>query len=97
MIFQSIRTAVGVSHPAERWLLGVVAVLMAAGVIGLWSMTQTLTRLEERVASWTRVFEARFEETSRGLNNVRERAVKMEVDIGNNSRRLDRLEERSSR
>jgi hypothetical protein len=39
------------------------------------------------------VFEARFEETSRGLNNVREPAVKMEVDIGNNARRLDRLEE----
>lgn len=82
----------GVGDAFQRWLLSLVAVLMAAGVIGLWSMTQTLTRLEERVASWTRVFEARFEETSRGLNNVRGRAVKMEVDIGNNERKLDHLE-----
>lgn len=34
----------------------VIVVLVAAGVVGVWSMSSSLGRLEERVAIWTRVY-----------------------------------------
>jgi uncharacterized membrane protein YccC len=36
----------------EKTLLSVVVVLVAAGVIGLWQMSISVARLEDRLAHW---------------------------------------------
>ena len=44
--------------------LGIVAALIAAGIIGVWSglnrLTASLSALQATVAAWTKVFEDRF-------------------------------------
>ena len=65
-----------------KMILGVVASLMAAGVIALWQMTANVARLEERVGLWTRVFETRFEETSKQVRELNRRVDRLELSVG---------------
>lgn len=66
------------SDAFAKWLLGIVASLIAAGVVALWSMSGNVARLDERVALWTQVFEKRFDAAAKSVDDV--------------TRRLDRLE-----
>ena len=54
----------GLAKNEPRWekvAFSVIAGLILAGVLGLWSMSINVGRLEERVASWTALYEKRFD------------------------------------
>lgn len=54
----------GLAKEEPRWekvAFSVIAGLILAGVLGLWSMSINVGRLEERVASWTALYEKRFD------------------------------------
>jgi hypothetical protein len=65
-----------------KMILGIVAVLIGAGVIALWQMTANVARLEERVGLWTRVFETRFEDTSKNVHELDRRVDRLELRGG---------------
>ncbi len=48
------------SFDFANWALGVVAVLIGAGVIGLWRLSYMVAQLQVTVSNWTKVFEDRF-------------------------------------
>lgn len=63
--------------PSQVWekiAFSIIATLIAAGVIGLWQMNGNVARLEERVSSWTQIYEKRFDglerNTSEKFNRV---------------------------
>jgi hypothetical protein len=62
-----------------KMVLGIVAVLIGAGVIALWQMTANVARLEERVGLWTRVFETRFEDTAKQVRDLDRRVDRLEL------------------
>lgn len=43
-----------------QWIMGIVAALMAAGVLGVWRLGTSVAALEARVSGWTSTFEQRF-------------------------------------
>lgn len=43
-----------------QWIMGIVATLMAAGVLGVWRLGTSVAALEARVSGWTTTFEQRF-------------------------------------
>jgi hypothetical protein len=45
----------------ERYGFGFITSLLAAGVIGIFTLASTVAKLEERVSTWTRLYETRFE------------------------------------
>ena len=45
----------------EKAAFSIIAGLILAGVLGLWSMSINVGRLEERVAAWTVLYEKRFD------------------------------------
>lgn len=45
----------------ERYGFGFLTSLLAAGVIGIFTLASTVAKLEERVATWTRLTETRIE------------------------------------
>lgn len=49
------------SQAWEKVAFTIIATLIAAGVIGLWQMNGNVARLEERVSSWTQIYEKRFD------------------------------------
>ncbi len=53
------------SHAWEKVAFTIIATLIAAGVIGLWQMNGNVARLEERVSSWTQIYEKRFDAMER--------------------------------
>ena len=57
-------SAVG-SNAWEKVAFTIIATLIAAGVIGLWQMNGNVARLEERVSSWTQIYEKRFDSMDR--------------------------------
>jgi len=62
-----------------RFVNVVVAGCLVAGVAGLWAMSSSLARLEERVSNWNTIFEQRFEILDR--------------DVRDQDRRIDALEQ----
>ena len=40
--------------------MGIVAALLAAGVVGVWRLGTSVAALEARVSGWTTTFEQRF-------------------------------------
>lgn len=65
-----------------KFILSIVAVILAAGVLGLWQMTANVARLEERVGLWTKVFESRFVETSKEVRDLDRRVDRLELRNG---------------
>jgi hypothetical protein len=59
----------------ERLVWGVITTLIGAGVIALIVMALTVSRLDERVALWTKIYETRFE----GIT-VEQRELRTRVD-----------------
>lgn len=62
----------------ERVIWAVITTLIAGGVIGLWTMASTVTRLDERVALWTKIYETRFEGLSSEQRDFRTRLERLE-------------------
>lgn len=64
------------THPDTftKWAFGILAVLVAAGVIGVWSMSSTLARLEGRFDTWTHNVSERLDATTKH-NELIERRI----------------------
>jgi hypothetical protein len=76
----------------EKWMMTIMAGLAAAGVAGLWSMSTSVARLEERVANWMlaseRLFSQASSESSRQrelLDGIRDRVNALERVVSNSS------------
>ncbi len=68
----------------EKMAFGIIATLIAAGVIGLWQMNGNVARLEERVSSWTLIYEKRFDAMER---NTAEKFNRIDKDLQDARRR----------
>ncbi len=68
----------------EKMAFGIIATLIAAGVIGLWQMNGNVARLEERVSSWTQIYEKRFDAMER---NTAEKFNRIDKDLQDARRR----------
>lgn len=74
-----------ISHQVwEKVAFTVIAALIAAGVTALFRMNDSVARLEERVGSWTQIYEKRidgferandrrFERVYRAIDEIRQR------------------------
>jgi hypothetical protein len=80
-----------------RIAVSVIGAVIAGGVIGIWSMGQSVARLEERVASWTVIFERRMESFDKELREQDHRVDGLESTISRNSARLEGIERGSRR
>lgn len=49
------------THAFDTWFLRVIGGVLVAGVIALWSMNATVSRLEERISNWTKIYDKRFD------------------------------------
>lgn len=45
----------------EKSAFGIIATLIGSGVVGLWTLSVNVGRLEERVSTWTVLYEKRFD------------------------------------
>lgn len=52
----------------DRLIATVLVMLIGSGVLALFRMNDSVVRLEERVSSWTFVYEKRFEAMDREYN-----------------------------
>ena len=71
-----------------RWLLGIVASLIAAGVVALWNLNGNFQRLDERVEIWTRSFNV----MSIKMDEIGRRIQFIETEQANRTPRIERLE-----
>lgn len=62
----------------ERLVWGVLTTLIGTGVIALIVMALTVSRLDERVALWTRIYETRFEGLTSETREMRQRIDRIE-------------------
>ena len=60
----------------------VITTLIATGVVGVWSMSNSLSRLEERVAIWTQVGNDRMSQMNARLDQVEKNQRDAERRIG---------------
>ena len=62
-------------HPDAftKFGFGVIATLVAAGVIGVWSMSSTLSRLEGRFDVWTHTVTERLDATAKNTEIIERR------------------------
>lgn len=61
------------SSPEDRFTkiaFAVITTLIGAGVVGVWSMSNSLSRVEERVAIWTQVSTDRMAQMNTRLDTV---------------------------
>lgn len=68
----------------EKAAFTIIATLIGAGVIGLWQMNGNVARLEERVSSWTQIYEKRFDAMER---NTAEKFNRIDKDLQDARRR----------
>jgi hypothetical protein len=59
----------------EKTAFGIIATLIATGVIGLFTLSNSVSRLDERVALWTRIYESRFERLDQEFQELRRRGA----------------------
>lgn len=52
--------------PFGRWIMTLMAGLVAAGVAGLWQLSTSVARLDERLGNWIAVSEQRLDVIERG-------------------------------
>lgn len=50
---------------------GVLITLIGAGVVGIWALSSSVSRLDERVSLWTRIYESRFERLDQEFQEFR--------------------------
>lgn len=55
---------------------GVIVALIAGGVLGIWNLSASVSRLDERVSLWTRIYEARFERLDQAFQDFRRKSEK---------------------
>jgi hypothetical protein len=53
-----------------KFIFGLLASLMAAGVIGIWSMSNSVARMDERMSSYIQVQRETNESVSKRLEQV---------------------------
>lgn len=56
----------------ERGVVHIGLTLITSGVIALFVMAASVFRLDERVATWTRLYEKKFEESEVKLERLRD-------------------------
>lgn len=82
-----------------KWLLGLCASFLLAGVVAIWNMSNQLSALDERIANWIVTFQGQITSlTSADLqmrqehSKLRDRLREDEQQIFRNGARLDNLE-----
>ena len=68
-----------------KWAAFIAAPLIVSGVIGVWSMSSSLARLDERVANLTIVVTEKLNESARQITD-------MAREQRDHARRIDALE-----
>jgi len=66
--------------PFGRWMMTIMAGLVAAGVAGLWQLSTSVARLDERLGNWISVSERLFNQVARDLREVDRRLDAVERD-----------------
>ena len=77
---------------ATKIFFGVSTTLIAAGVVGVWSMSTTLSRLDERVANWTKAVSERLDYATSRIDTITKDQREAQRE---NERRLGLLEGRT--
>jgi deoxyhypusine synthase len=72
----------------DQWILGIVAALIAAGVIGLWRMSITVGNIDTRIATWTKLYEESFKGLTERVNTIQNRQRDNEEKISQHGERL---------
>lgn len=81
--------------PDDRFtkiFFGVSTSLIAAGVIGIFSMSTTLSRLDERVANWTKTVSERLDYATSRIDQITKDQRETQRE---NERRIGLLEGRA--
>lgn len=65
------------------WLLGIMAVLVAAGVVGIWKMSHTVVQLRASMDYWV--------EQTKANTAIRERVPLIEQDLRHIRTTVDKL------
>lgn len=81
-------------HDLTPWLLGIVASLIAAGVIGVWRLSNSLSALQSTVETWTSVFEQRFGIVADEQNDHGKRIGRIETRVEVHDQQFRNLEAR---
>ncbi|HMN11778.1 MAG TPA: hypothetical protein PKD55_05575 [Bellilinea sp.] len=68
-----------------KWAVAIAAPLIVSGVIGVWSMSSSLARLDERVANLTIVVTEKLNESARQITDIAR-------EQRDHARRIDALE-----
>jgi len=68
-----------------KWAAFIAAPLIVSGVIGVWSMSSSLARLDERVANLTIVVTEKLNESARQITDIAR-------EQRDHARRIDALE-----
>lgn len=55
--------------------------ILAAGVIGLWYMSSAVTRLEERVSGWTKIYDQKVERVEGKLDSFNQSLQGLSTDV----------------
>jgi hypothetical protein len=83
----------GLNNGFEKWMMGIMATLIAVGVAGVWNMSTSVARLEERLANWVVVSERLFAQIAadsvrqrEGLESVRDRVNNLERVVADSLR-----------
>lgn len=53
-----------------KTVFGVVTLLLASGVLGLWHMSTNLSKLEERVEGWTKFGNERIDYATKRIDEI---------------------------
>lgn len=85
------------SIPFANWVLGIVAALIAAGVVSLWKLSNNVSQLQATVETWTKFFEGRFVGVTETTKEHGDRIGKLETRTAVHAERIENFPKRSSR
>lgn len=81
-------------HDLTPWMLSILASLIAAGVIGVWRLSNSLSALQSTVKTWTEVFERRFGIMANEQSDHGKRIGRVETKVEVHEERFTSLEAR---
>lgn len=82
----------GIAAPQSVWektTFGTIASLIAAGVTGLWMMSVNMGRIEEKIASWTSIYEKRFDGMEKRLERFEAEQNRFREDLWRDKSRIN--------
>jgi hypothetical protein len=71
---------VGWRSPLEKFMVIVLSPIIAAGVIGVWTLSISVYRLDERIAVWTKLYEEKFVSLDKSVHELWQYTYTRKID-----------------